>query len=616
MIRIVEDVITNTVGLAIERKFFGKSNDYPKYITQRPSQVGAEFSHREDTVNELYKAIKQNRKLALINGLGGIGKTTIAKALYHKVEGKFKHIAWIEYQNSIKDSLLNSFTIFNEIEDKETRYKNIEKFLLEATKDTIIFIDNVSSDDGMEFIERLNANVVLTSRLDMIGNFEVFPIDFLSEKECINIFYKYYKHDKTRENEESVCKLVGLVKCHTLSVELLARAANRPGYSLDTYAENLKEKGLEYPERSVKTGHTAIAKTIAQHLQALFELVTVSDEQKRILKNFAHMPSIEIPAEVEKWIGCHIDDISQLTKLGWLGESETGYEMHPVVKEAVLLQSKEVRYEDFEAIIDYMSSGDYIKDTDVYVEARVKLGIAEGIMGCFCGVKREEIGRLFNNIAYVYNNRGEYQKALEWYDEASEIAEAVLGLEHPATATSYNNIGGVYTYLGEYTKALEWHGKALEICEKVLGLEHSDTSISYNSIGFVYACLGEYTKALEWYQKALEIREKMLGLEHPSTATSYNNIGGMYDSLGKYPEALEWYYEALKIDEKVSGLWHPDTARNYNNIGFAYANLGDYPKALELYDKALKIYEKVLGPEHPSTIITKENIADVKAAQD
>ena len=593
------------------------SPDSGHLITLQASPVSNEFSYREDIVEELYKAIKQNRKLALINGLGGIGKTTVAKALYHKVKDEYKHVAWIEYQDNIKNSLLNSFLIFEDIKDATERYSKIVRFLLDAKEDTIIFIDNVSGDDssGLEFVERLSTNVVLTSRLSNIRNFEVFPIGILSEEQCVEIFYKYYEYDKTREQEKAVRKLVELVKCHTLSVELLARAANIPEYPLEKYAAELKEQGLAYPDLNVETDHTAISQTIAQHLQALFNLVTVNDEQKRILKNFAFMPSIEIPAEVVKWLDCNINDIIGLKKLGWLTGSETGYEMHPIVKEAVLLQYREKQYEDFEAIIDYMSSDNYIKDTDIYTKVHIRLNIAESVMCHFCEFENKEVGLLFNEIAFVYNNQGDYPKALEWVQKALKIFEKVLGLEHPNTATSYHNIASVYFRQGDYTKALEWFQKALEIEEKMLGLEHPNTATSYHSIASVYFRQGDYTKALELYQKALKIFEKVLGLEHPDTATSYNDIASVYDSQGDYTRALELYQKALKIFEKVLGLEHPDTATTYNNIALVYDNQGDYSKALEWVQKALKIREKVLGLEHPDTATSYHNIALVYSRQ-
>ena len=75
----------------------------------------------------------------------------------------------------------------------------------------------------------------------------------------------------------------------------------------------------------------------------------------------------------------------------------------------------------------------------------------------------------------MYDNQGDYDKALEYLLKALAIREKVLGTEHPSTATSYNNIGMVYDNQGDYDKALEYFQKASEICEKVFGPEHPYT---------------------------------------------------------------------------------------------------------------------------------------------
>ena len=220
-------------------------------------------------------------------------------------------------------------------------------------------------------------------------------------------------------------------------------------------------------------------------------------------------------------------------------------------------------------------------------------------------------GAAFNNLAVVCNVQGNYEKALEYYDNALEVRERILGSDHPSTATTYNNMAGVYKAQGEYEKALEYYGKVLEVRERVLGRGHPDTATTYNNMAGVYEDQGDYEKALEYYGKALEIVERILGSDHPSTATTYNNMAGVYQAQGDYEKALEYYGKDLEISEKVLGSDHPNTAATYNNMAGVYQDQGDYKKALEYYDKALKVRERVLGSDHPSTATTYNNMAGV-----
>lgn len=116
------------------------------------------------------------------------------------------------------------------------------------------------------------------------------------------------------------------------------------------------------------------------------------------------------------------------------------------------------------------------------------------------------------------------EQALQIWFRECRMNEELYGTEHPNTAASYNNIGWVYDYLGDYDKALEYYLKALAIREKVLGSEHPDTIIINNNICVVYFTQGDYEKALEYSYKALAILEANLGAEHPDTKAVKENI--------------------------------------------------------------------------------------------
>ena len=268
------------------------------------------------------------------------------------------------------------------------------------------------------------------------------------------------------------------------------------------------------------------------------------------------------------------------------------------------------KYSDL--LFDYAS---FLYDYGLYHDAEAvylrQISFAEELYG----KEHEKTATSYNNIGLVYDNKGDYAKALEYHFKALTIWEKVLGREHPSTATSYNNIGLVYDKKGDYGKALEYHFKGLAIREEVLGTKHPDTANSYNNIGLVYMKQSDYDKALKYYFKALAIRENALVTEHPSTATLYNNIGAVYKAQDDYGKALEYHFKALAIKEKTLGTEHPDTATSYNNIGSVYVSQGDYGKALEYYFKALEIFEKVLGMEHPNTAQSYNNISFVHFSQ-
>jgi len=59
-------------------------------------------------------------------------------------------------------------------------------------------------------------------------------------------------------------------------------------------------------------------------------------------------------------------------------------------------------------------------------------------------------------------------------------------------AVSYNNIGSAYEIKGDYQKAIEFYQKALKLKIKELGEDHADVATTFNNLGLVYDCMGMY----------------------------------------------------------------------------------------------------------------------------
>jgi tetratricopeptide (TPR) repeat protein len=105
--------------------------------------------------------------------------------------------------------------------------------------------------------------------------------------------------------------------------------------------------------------------------------------------------------------------------------------------------------------------------------------------------------------------------------------------------------GPVFDNQGEYGKALEWYQRALDGYENTLGKDHPNALDTVHNMGLVFFDQGEYGKALEWYQRALDGRENTLGKDHPFTFNTILNMGSIFSNQGEYGKALEWYQRAL-----------------------------------------------------------------------
>jgi tetratricopeptide (TPR) repeat protein len=100
----------------------------------------------------------------------------------------------------------------------------------------------------------------------------------------------------------------------------------------------------------------------------------------------------------------------------------------------------------------------------------------------------------------VYQARGDYPAALEYYRRSLEIKEQ-LG-NRVGVAQSLHQIGMVHQSRGDYPAALEHYRRSLEIAEQ-LG-DRAGVANSLGQIGRLYQDLQQWDKAMEYIQRAAQ----------------------------------------------------------------------------------------------------------------
>jgi CHAT domain-containing protein/Flp pilus assembly protein TadD len=210
------------------------------------------------------------------------------------------------------------------------------------------------------------------------------------------------------------------------------------------------------------------------------------------------------------------------------------------------------------------------------------------------------------NIGRIYDDVGEKQKALQFYNQALPILRAVRNTGGEATAL--NNIGLIYDDLGEKQKALEFYNQALSLSSELKDRRREATTL--NNIGSVYSDLGEKQKALQFYEQALPLR-RAVG-DKGGEAATLNNIGRIYSEYsGKKQEALQQFDQALSLYREVAD--RGGEALTLNNIGSVYDDLGEKQKALQSYNQALPLYRGVA--DRGGEVITLNNLAYLEHKQ-
>lgn len=116
---------------------------------------------------------------------------------------------------------------------------------------------------------------------------------------------------------------------------------------------------------------------------------------------------------------------------------------------------------------------------------------------------------------------------------------------------SYNLLGAVYNEIGEYNKALEFHLKALSISkDKEIPSVYQSKATSLNNIGYVYQNLKNYQRAQEYYQEGL--KQKNLKYDKPSLyAMLLDNLAYSRFRLNEEKELPELFLKSLKLRDSL-----------------------------------------------------------------
>lgn len=316
-----------------------------KYLNMIPSIEFREIFGRESEIEKINKIFKREEKVVLVNGLGGIGKTTLALAYLKKYESQFNHIVWVHCQPSIKESIANDkglaanlFLDFKE-ESVSKRLEDILNALSNLKGNNLIILDDFLDSDN-SFLQNDLAilkdwRILSTSRY--ASNIEnQLRIGALSKDDSFRLFYHYYNLEK---NDSDLSPILEEVQGHTLMIELLAKTGQANNFSI----KELRQK-LESIEIESRRSQSTIT-YIEDMFNASFLELTI--QEKSCLLAFSILPVISYSSEdislflqrlaVSFKSNSEIaSTLCSLKNKGWLDSTKELFKIHPLIQQVIL----------------------------------------------------------------------------------------------------------------------------------------------------------------------------------------------------------------------------------------------------------------------------------------
>jgi Flp pilus assembly protein TadD len=178
---------------------------------------------------------------------------------------------------------------------------------------------------------------------------------------------------------------------------------------------------------------------------------------------------------------------------------------------------------------------------------------------------------LFYNLGWAWRERGDNEKALANYQEATRLK--------PDYQEAQASVAQIFTMLGQPSKALPAYHRAL-----VLRPNDSDTRVD---LGVTLEQLGNRVGAESEFRTALRTS--------PNNVSALDNLGSLLVLEGKFDEAITYFDQAIRATPTDK---------------YAYYSLGGLAQQRGQLDKALAYYQKVLqlDPNDPDTLA---NVAQI-----
>ncbi len=538
----------------------GLQDPYPFYGREEELQ---EIANRLDTGGET--------PILFVKGLGGIGKTTLAKKYAFRKDVPYQYVAYVPFTpviNSeeshvgagVRSSLLTALGQHFEGLGQEGSLSESDRFsllcrqLVKLKGRKLLIIDNL---DHQEEVDHLTLSlphwqVLVTTRIHPVNESQAFTLSGLSQESALRLFQVHCPGLRD-ENTEVLVGLLQRIHYHPLLTELLARvlqAKQDMGWKLVDLEKALKKEGLlgmneEEVYLSGKAQESGKSKdTVWGWIEGLFDLsaLELSEQRSQLLSAMSVLsPEGQSPLQwaflLDREVGELRKELQRLWQLGWIQQRENPqgeiqYGMHPMIQEVM----QHASFWDLEHLKTPLS-----RLYNLLIKEELLLIIPF----------KNALESFVSKFGYSYRNPVFYSTMGSMYKQLGNLY-----------------LAGRYVYFG--------HEQLVEQVKSNPDSEQlqRDLSVSLMKLGDLANARGESQEAKSRYEQSLGIR-KLLAESNPDSeqlqrdlSVSYNKLGDLANARGESQEAKSRYEQSLGIAQLLAES-NPDSEQLQRDLSIS-----------------------------------------------
>ena len=344
-------------------------SEYPDLLTPAPYHQTEHYIGRA-AITETILGHLLTGESCYLHGIGGIGKTEIAKSVLQKIldmpsaQSGITHIMWVDYtEGDFALSLVRSLKLESSTHNLDDAFQKAIHLINQYRDKLLLFVDNVEEADDeklLELTQYLDCRVLATSRCKGFAGLTEITVPPLSPDECMELFYAYYHGQK---DDITLYKIIELADRHTVTVELLAKIADSEELLLHEFYSSLVRCGFNISEEEVTSSHEKMHSEgrVIEQLAKLFQVYGCTPDEERLLIQVSTIPNIHFSFDqAKKWFDLkNRTPLNHLVKRGWLkrealydnGRNRYRYFIHSVIASAIRAQFLDRLYRECEGFI-------------------------------------------------------------------------------------------------------------------------------------------------------------------------------------------------------------------------------------------------------------------------
>lgn len=576
------------------------------HLAGRYPQVRDIFRGREDLIARMEHFFAEGKRVLFLEGIGGIGKSELAKRYALKHRNDYDTIIFAPYRSNLEDLICDPENICirhlmqQKDETREQFFHRKLKILQDITDErTLLIIDNFDVDGDPRLEELLSGSyhVIFTTRNTHSGYHSIKVEAIPSEKILFEIFEKNYGSAIEGEDRKYIRKIFCHVVSHTYAIELIAKQMQASFLTAKQMWEALEQNQLQNVARETVEGGKE-RKAAFDHICSIFNISRLDETEKRILRYLSLMGNAGVSAvHFREWANLDsFELINSLIRKSWIRrEANRKISLHPLVIK-VVWKTNPPTIENCQAFLKKLQKFCYGAWERNYEENVVVTDNVLAVLEYFQNTDRKEPLLLWSASHYLWQV-GKFEESIQYGHRFYDSSVQCYGEHAIETGFFAMKLGGCYFNARYLEESIPWYKKGL-MCMLACGVEEGeDLAIIYEKVGRCYTWPYEqnFQLAEAYLLKSLELRQNILkafergedvavpmdcselydvSIAQLRLNESYMEIGRMYQMKGEFEKALECAKNMTQNRTKYAVNYLSGLAYGYYDQGVCYYHLG------------------------------------------